>query len=45
MYGATVFGTHEISHLLHQSLADVMKRGGAISVSIILDTMREFIQE
>jgi len=29
MHGASVFGTHELSHLLHQSLTDVMKRGGA----------------
>lgn len=29
MYGAESFGSHELSHLLNQSLADVMKRGGA----------------
>lgn len=29
LHGATDFGSHELSHLLHQSLADVMKRGGA----------------
>jgi dihydroxyacetone kinase len=29
MYGAECFGSHELSHLLNQSLADVMKRGGA----------------
>jgi len=29
LHGATDFGSHEISHLLHQSLTDVMKRGGA----------------
>ncbi len=29
MYGAKCFGPHELSHLLNQSLADVMKRGGA----------------
>jgi dihydroxyacetone kinase phosphoprotein-dependent L subunit len=29
MFGAESFGSHELSHLLNQSLADVMKRGGA----------------
>ena len=29
MHGANVFGTHELAHLLRQSLTDVMKRGGA----------------
>jgi len=29
MYGAESFGSHELSHLLNQSLVDVMKRGGA----------------
>ena len=29
MNGAECFGSHELSHLLNQSLADVMKRGGA----------------
>ena len=29
MYGAKYFGPRELSHLLNQSLADVMKRGGA----------------
>ena len=29
MEGAEVFGSHELAHLLDQSLKDVMKRGGA----------------
>ena len=29
MHGAEFFGSHELSHLLSQSLKDVMSRGGA----------------